>query len=152
MGSRIGYSKKQEVETASLLRLGNLHSNTSMYSLVKALTVSGGSFPTFSSLTHKPQASRLDMVTNAMPLVPLRGGSVPFSLRSGQTCSLPAPSLCSLHFLPSPFSLGHGLFSGWPSDVRGGLTLKNPGSGPQSSLLFAEVFRVVFVMPQQASC
>lgn len=85
--------------------LGNLYNNTSLYLFIKAHTASGGLLPTFSSLTHKPQASRLDMVTNAVPLFPLRGRSMLLSLESGRTHSLPAPSLCSLHFPCWPPSL-----------------------------------------------
>lgn len=61
--------------------------------LVKAERGSDESSPACPSLTRKPRASRLEMVTNSVPLFPLRSVSLP--LESGQVHSSPGPP-CAL--------------------------------------------------------
>ena len=64
--------------------------------LVKAEWGSNESSLACLSLTHKPRASRLEMVTNSIPLFALRGVSLHLWIWADSL--LPWPSLCSLPF------------------------------------------------------
>lgn len=109
LGSKTGYPKIQEVEAASLLRpgFGNLHSDTSLYSIGQSTNSLWWVFTNLLFSDPQVLASRLEMVTNSMPLIPLRGVCAPFPWIWADSL-LTWPSLCSLLFPFWPF-----LFRSW---------------------------------------